>query len=166
LCTSLLSGIGFSNHSPGPMRFLLPILTCSFLLTIPALAQKTTVSGRILERDSTKDVGVAWATILQTGTTNGVVSDAEGNFTLTMPGRLDSAMLTISSIGYVQQRVWIRAGRSRNIHLAVNTHTIECYTIMYPLCELGLSSELRYAPYGGSLRLYGTRRIHLPVSFN
>jgi hypothetical protein len=146
------------------MRFLLLILTCSFFFTIPALAQKTTVSGRILARDSTKDVGIAGATILQTGTMNGVSSDIEGNFTLTLPGRLDSVMLTISSIGYIQQQVWIRAARSRNIWLAINTRVIECTTIMYPLCEVGLSSGLRYAPYGGSLRLYGTRRIHLPVS--
>ncbi|MDO7853027.1 carboxypeptidase-like regulatory domain-containing protein [Hymenobacter convexus] len=128
------------------------------------MAQKTTVSGRVLELDSTKDVGVAGATILQTGTTNGASSDAEGNFTLTVPGRLDSVALTVSFIGYVRQQVWIRAGRSRNIRLAVNTRAIVCTTILYPLCELGLSSGLRYAPYGGSLRLYGTRLLHVPVS--
>jgi hypothetical protein len=146
------------------MRHLLLICCSLFLPVLPAYCQQNTVSGQVLEADGTQATGVAGATILQTGTTNGVSASADGRFTLTVPGALDSVSLTITFIGYLRQQLWVAAGKSCTIRLVRDNRVSECTMTLYPRLELGLSSGLRYAPYGGSLKLHGSRLIRVPVS--
>jgi hypothetical protein len=117
------------------MRLLLLVGSC--LLPAIALAQ-TTVSGRVLEAES--GAALAGATILQTGTTNGVPSDAEGNFTLAIPVAADSIALTFSSIGYTTQRRRVAPGSTSIVRLAPDTKRIGCRMMAYPRAEIGLAS--------------------------
>ena len=138
------------------------LLCCLFVFMRPAHAQQTTVSGRVLEQE--KDLGISGVTILQTGSTNGVASDADGKFTLNVPGTLDSISLTVTSIGYVRQQLRVAAGSRSTIRLAVDVKIIECELIAYPLIEIGYASGMRYAPLGATVRLFGKRLVGLPLT--
>ncbi|MDO4164473.1 MAG: TonB-dependent receptor [Bacteroides sp.] len=72
------------------------ILLC--LLPITAFTQNITVKGVV-----TDDFGpVIGASVIEKGTTNGLITDMEGNFTLTVK---QGATLVISFVGYVTQEV-------------------------------------------------------------
>lgn len=144
------------------MLRLLFLLLCSCTL-LPQLARaQTTVAGRVL--DAKSGDGLPGVTILQTGTVNGISSDAEGNFTLVVPATADSIALTISSVGYVTQRRRVAGGSTTTIQLAADTKIIECCCVTLPRAEIGLSSGVRYAPFGGTLKLYGQRLVRLPIT--
>lgn len=143
------------------MRLFLLLLFCSWLLPLAAQAQ-TTVSGRVL--DAKSGAGLPGVTVLQTGTINGVSSDAEGNFTLALAVSADSIALTFSSVGYVMQRRRVAASSASIIRLAVDTKIIECCCVVLPQAEIGLSSGVRYAPFGGTLKLHGQRLLRLPLT--
>lgn len=78
------------------------LLLCSFVFAITvAWAQDRTVTGKI----STADDGspVPGANVVQKGTTNGTVTDAEGNYRITVSG--SNATLVVSFIGMQTQEV-------------------------------------------------------------
>ena len=80
-------------------KLLTALVSCAalFLTGVPALAQ--TSSGKVLD---TNGVPVIGAAVMVPGTTTGVTTDIDGNFTLRVaPG----TQLEVSCIGYVSQRV-------------------------------------------------------------
>ena len=79
-------------------RALTALVACVALLaSVPALAQTT--SGKVID---TNGVPVIGAAVMVPGTTNGVTTDIDGNFTLRVaPG----TQLEVSCIGYVTKRV-------------------------------------------------------------
>ena len=143
------------------MRFLLFLLCGGWLLPQIAHAQ-TTVAGRVF--DAKSGDGLPGVTILQTGTVNGISSDAEGNFTLVVPATADSIALTISSVGYATQRRHVARDSNTITRLAPDTKLIDCCCVALPRAEIGLSSGVRYAPFGGTLKLYGQRLLRLPIT--
>ncbi|UOQ97025.1 carboxypeptidase-like regulatory domain-containing protein [Hymenobacter sp. 5317J-9] len=143
------------------MRFLLLLFCGVWLLPHLALAQ-TTVSGRVLDAETGN--GLFGVTVLQTGTLNGVSADAEGRFSLTLPSAADSIALTFYYIGYVTQQRRVAAGSTSIVRLVVDTKQIIDCEVVQPLAEVGLSSGLRYAPFGGALKLYGSRLARLPIT--
>lgn len=60
---------------------------------LPASAQRT-ISGNVKDTEGYDVIG---AGVVQEGTNNGVVTDLDGNFVLTVP---EGAEITVSSIGY------------------------------------------------------------------
>ena len=62
--------------------------------SVSAMAQQVTASGVVKD---TKGVPVIGASVIQTGTNNGVIPDIDGTFSLNVP---EGAILTVSSIGY------------------------------------------------------------------
>lgn len=95
-----------------------------------AMAQSTgalTIKGRVLDNNGQPVVGAA---VVQTGTTNGTVTDFEGNYVLNAPG---NAELTVSFIGYNTEKQQV-SGRS-NIN----------FTLVEESTELG---ELVVVGYG------------------
>ncbi|GAA4029813.1 hypothetical protein GCM10022409_12590 [Hymenobacter glaciei] len=127
---------------------------------------QTTVLGRVLDAKTGYDL--PGATVLQTGTTNGVSTDVEGNFTLSITAVADSLSITASFIGYVEQRQRVPAGNYIIIRLVPQAPSVDCPVIgRDPLVELGLVSGMRYAPVGGTVKFYGTRlyhRLHLTAT--
>jgi len=65
------------------------------LLAVPAMAQSVKVSGKVL--DASGDPVIA-AGVLEVGTSNGVVTSADGSYTITVGS--SSATLSFSSLGY------------------------------------------------------------------
>lgn len=60
-----------------------------------------TVKGKIVDEKGESLIG---ATVQQKGTTNGVITDADGNFSLTVPS---DASLVVSFVGYLTQEVFV-----------------------------------------------------------
>ena len=75
------------------------LFAAMFLLSIPAYAQTVSVSGHV--KDDT-GFGVIGASVLVKGTTNGTITDFDGNFTLNAAA---DATLVISYIGYNTEEV-------------------------------------------------------------
>lgn len=68
-------------------------------LSLSAFAQKLTVKGRIVDSNNETIIG---ASVLEKGTTNGTVTDIDGNFTLSVD---QNSVLVISYIGYKTQEL-------------------------------------------------------------
>lgn len=74
------------------IRFLFSLLM--LFLSISAFAQQITVSGKVIDSNQEPIIG---ASVLEKGTSNGMITDMDGNFSLkTAP----NATITISYIGY------------------------------------------------------------------
>ncbi|MBJ6143400.1 TonB-dependent receptor [Hymenobacter sp. BT559] len=85
---------------------------------LPAFAQSSAISGRVIGSDSGPLPGV---TVLEQGTTNGTATSGDGTFSLNVkPG----ATLVISSIGYTTQTVAVGNQTTLNITLQASTSTL------------------------------------------
>lgn len=78
-------------------RFILMLL--AFIMSVTAFAQEKRFSGTIVDEQGEPIIG---ASIVQKGTTNGAVSDLDGNFSISVD---PSATLVISYIGYTSQEL-------------------------------------------------------------
>lgn len=79
-------------------RYLFVLLALTFCAGVSA--QRTTVRGTVLDRSNEPVIG---ANILEKGTTNGTISDFDGNFTLTVES--PKAILQFRYIGYKEVEV-------------------------------------------------------------
>jgi TonB-linked SusC/RagA family outer membrane protein len=93
---------------------MLCILSCS----LAAHAQKQ-VTGTVVDAGSEPIIG---ANVVEKGTTNGSVSDLNGNFTLTVGG---NATLVISYIGYNTQEVTVGNRNQFSIQLTENSQGLD-----------------------------------------
>lgn len=82
-------------HNRFLRRLATSLLTC--LASVAMLAQQLTVSGNI--KDNT-GYPVPGAAVMVTGTTNGTVTDFDGNYTIQVPA---DGKLTVSFVGYATQ---------------------------------------------------------------
>jgi len=82
---------------------VLAFLLC-LLFSCGAFAQKARVTGTVVDVGHQPIVG---ASVVETGTTNGIATDAEGHFAITVDKR---ATLTISYIGFNEQQVKAQDG--------------------------------------------------------
>ena len=81
--------------------------------------QKKTITGTIVDETGEP---VSGANITEQGTTNGIISNFDGEFTLNVS---DNATLVISYIGFVQQQVAVGGQTSLRIVLAEDTQALE-----------------------------------------
>lgn len=82
-------------------KFLLVLF--SFVFALSALAQERTISGKVTSADD--GGGLPGVNVLLKGTSNGTVTDAEGNYKLAVPAT--GGTLQFSFIGYTTQEVAI-----------------------------------------------------------
>lgn len=87
------------------------------LSSVPAFAQKSLSTGAILDEQGNP---VIEAAVIESGTTNGTLTNAEGNFSLYVNS---GATLEISCIGYVTEKV--KAGTDLNIVLKEDRKYLE-----------------------------------------
>lgn len=92
------------------------LLTCSFGVS----AQSITVNGIV--KDNSGE-GIIGANVLQKGTTNGTVTDLDGNFSLTIPDR--NTVLVISFLGYVTQEITVGNQTILNVILKEDTQNLD-----------------------------------------
>ena len=90
-------------------KLLLPIVILFMGISV-AFAQKT-VSGNVVDDQG---IPLPGATILEQGTTNGVSSDFDGNFSIEVA---EGAVLVISFVGYQTQEITV--GAEDNISVAL-----------------------------------------------
>lgn len=95
------------------------MLVFTLLAAYSLFAQQVSVRGTVIS--ATDNYPVIGASIVQKGTTNGTVTDADGNFSLTVP---QGATISISYIGYLTQEVAVNASRTLNITLQEDVQTL------------------------------------------
>ena len=85
------------------MKKLLMIFL-SVMATVAIYAQSISVQGTVIDADNNEPlIGVS---VLEVGTTNGVVTDLDGNFTLSVKS---GAKLQLSYVGYTTQELAAKA---------------------------------------------------------
>ena len=94
------------------------------LFSISAVcAQDRVVSGKISSADEPR--GFPGATVLIRGTTQGVVTDTDGSYTLIIPSSVQQPVLIISSLGYVTQEVPVKNRSNVDVLLVVATGKLD-----------------------------------------
>ncbi|WP_297905934.1 TonB-dependent receptor [uncultured Parabacteroides sp.] len=96
------------------------LLLLGLILSFSGYAQNITVKGVV--KDSKFGDPIIGASVLQKGTTNGTISDMDGNFILEAP---DKAVLVISYIGYKSQEVTISGSQPLNIVLGEDMEALD-----------------------------------------
>ena len=81
--------------------------------------QRVTLSGQVVDDGGEPMIGVG---VVQQGTTNGVITDLDGNYAITVPA---GATVVFSSVGYVTQEVVATSTRTLNIVMPTDTQMIE-----------------------------------------
>jgi len=84
-----------------------------------AQQQGKTITGKVVDANGEPIIG---ANIIEVGTTNGTVTDIDGNFSLKVA---DNATIRVSYIGYVEQEINTAGKTSFNITLVEDTQTLE-----------------------------------------
>lgn len=100
-------------------RTWLLALLC-WLLCVGAYAQERKVSGRVI--DGNDNNALPGANVVIKGTQTGMVTDANGQFSLSVPAGRD--VLTISAIGYVAQDITIGSRTTINVTLSPDVKTL------------------------------------------
>ena len=100
------------------MRKVLVILTMCLALTVSAMAQLT-VTGRVTGEDG---LGIPGASVLERGTTNGTVTNLDGDYSLRVA---NNATLVFSFMGYTSQEVPVQGRSSINVTLQVSTLAVD-----------------------------------------
>lgn len=98
-----------------------PLGLLLFLCLIPlcSIAQNITVKGIVKDNLGESVIG---ANVTEKGTTNGMITDLDGNFSLTVQ---KNATLVISYIGYVTQEIAIKGNTNLNIILKEDSKALE-----------------------------------------
>lgn len=108
------------NEVTGRFKYLGMLLALSFLLIGQSVyAQTKEVKGIV--KDPTGET-VIGASVLEKGTTNGTITDFDGNFVLTVA---DNAVLQISYIGYQTQEVSVQGKNTLIVTLKEDTEVLE-----------------------------------------
>lgn len=102
------------------MNVIARIIFC-IAVTIPttAFAQNIQVKGSIIDSEKEAIIG---ASVIEKGTTNGVVSDFDGNFTLTVPS---NATIVVSYVGYSTQEIAINGRQTIDIVLSEDVEMLD-----------------------------------------
>ncbi|MBD2699462.1 TonB-dependent receptor [Spirosoma sp. BT702] len=98
----------------------LPLLVLSWLLCVGAFAQDRKITGRVT--DGTDNNPLPGANVVITGTSTGMVTDANGQFSLSVPTGRNT--LTVSAIGFVAQEVTIGTRSNIDITLSADIKTL------------------------------------------
>lgn len=89
------------------------------LITVSAYAQNRVITGKIVDNNGEP---VAGANVIIKGTSEGTMSDIDGNFTLSVPNK---AVLHVSFIGYIEQEVAVAGKNTLNILLKEDNKMLE-----------------------------------------
>ena len=104
-----------------PVAFLCIYLFFLTAVQNTALAQNTSVTGKVVSADD--QLPVPGATVMLKGTSTGSVTDLDGNYSLTVPNR--DGTLVVSFVGYQTQEVAINNRSLVNITLATDLSDLE-----------------------------------------
>ncbi len=121
------------------MRKLTLFLALMCLLGLQAAFAQRTITGKITSSED--KLGIPGATVLVKGTTVGVISDANGNFTLQVPK--DKNILLISFVGMKTVQLTLGESNVVNVELSPEAQALEGVVIT----ALGISREKKSLGY-------------------
>lgn len=84
-----------------------------------AQEKKITVQGKVIDNQGQPIIG---ANVLEKGTTNGTITDIDGNFTLIVA---DNAVLQISYIGCVEENISVKGKKSVTVQLKEDNKSLD-----------------------------------------
>lgn len=103
------------------VRFLgVFVLFLAFLCTATVQAQEITISGTVTAEDGLPLPG---ATVLEKNTSNGLASDFDGNYTITVSGA--NAILVFSSLGYRTEERTVGQSNTIDVTLAEDSQALD-----------------------------------------
>jgi TonB-dependent starch-binding outer membrane protein SusC len=120
------------------------------LMNNRAWSQSLTITGQVKSSDD--DLGLPGVNVLEKGTTNGTVTNAEGNYTIQVTDK--SAVLIFSFVGYATQEV--AANGNVNITLSPDVATLEEVVV------IGYD-EVKKSDATGSVALIGSKSFNKGV---
>jgi len=112
-----------------------------------------TVRGKVVDEDNMPLMG---ATILEVGTKNGVSSDFDGNFQLTLKN--GGATLDISYIGYKSTKVQVQNRNNITVKLLPET------TELKEVVVVGYGTQKKETVTGAISSVKGNKKMQLPMS--
>lgn len=89
------------------------------MIPLWALSQNITVKGTVKDGNGESIIG---ASVLQKGTTNGTITDFDGNFNLNVPSQ---STLVISFVGYKTQEIPVAGKTTLNVTLTEDTQMLD-----------------------------------------
>lgn len=96
------------------------IVVSVLAMPLCSIAQERTITGKV--SSSEDEQGLPGVNVLVRGTSNGTITDASGNFAITLSG--EQAVLIFSYVGYVTQEVSVGANSVINVSLILDTKTL------------------------------------------
>jgi TonB-linked SusC/RagA family outer membrane protein len=96
-------------------------MMCSFLMVFQGFAQTKTVTGTVIDKQTGEEI--TGATVVIVGVAKGTVTDTDGRFSL--PDMPADAVLNISYIGYVTQRITVGSQSNLVIYLQEDIAALE-----------------------------------------
>ena len=130
-------------------RLALSLLT--LLMSLSLLAQDIKVQGVVKDQTGETVIG---ATVMQKGTSNGTVTDFDGNFSLTVPA---NATLAISYIGFTTQEIPVAGKTDFTIVMKDESHALsEVVVIGY--------GTMRKSDLTGSVGSLSSKDMDAPVT--
>lgn len=113
----LMKKASFTSRSIEVRRIL--SLCCALFCSLCLFAQSKEVTGKVTDMAGEPIIG---ANVLEKGTTNGVITDLDGNFSLTVSS---SAVLQFSYIGYAPQEVSVAGKNIINVQMKEDAEVID-----------------------------------------
>lgn len=99
-------------------RIILPVLV-GLLFSFSVFAQSVAIKGNVKDATGEPIIG---ASVLQVGTTNGTITDVDGNFSLNVP---KNSTINISFIGFIAQEIPATGQASLNIILKEDIEALD-----------------------------------------
>ncbi len=90
------------------------------LLTVAAFAQNVTITGNV--KSGNDNMPLIGTTIVEKGSTNGTISDIDGNYSVTVPS---NATLVFSMVGFETQEISVKGQTTINVILMEDTKNID-----------------------------------------
>ena len=98
----------------------LTLLATALLMTTASFAQKVTVTGTVVEDKSQEPL--IGATVLEKGTNNGVVTDIDGNYSISVS---PNATLVFTYMGYDKKEVSVAGRRIVNVQMTTTVEELD-----------------------------------------
>ena len=105
------------------MRKTITLFFC-MLASLSLMAQAQKVTGSVL--DAKTGEALIGVSVLEVGTTNGIITDLDGNFTISVP---ENAKLQLSYVGYQTLELSVKKGNLGVIRLEPEAIALEDVTI-------------------------------------
>ena len=129
------------------MKKLLSIILVAFTVMLPALASAKTVNGVVVDAETGEPL--SGATVLPQGSTSGVATNLDGQFSLTVADNVKA--IVISYIGYETKTV--KAGQDMKIELVAGANVLD------DLVVTGYGSAKKAGSIVGSVTVVGEKQF-------